>query len=182
MKFSLVIFGIILTAQVRYPIANFKFKLHEINLQSIYSAPVDIDVDVDEQINPQMRGFLDSILAALVSGITSTAQGAISSGSLISSSISDAANTGGNLLGSAALGAINSIIPLTNTRPATNQRDEELVDIINALVDQINVEGHTSGHVGTIGNGPILSHDGNIDNLEEIPDNVEEIPMYLILL
>lgn len=143
--------------------------------QSILSAPLT----VEEPVHPELsRGLLDSILSAL----------SVAGQEVLSSAINGVASTGGNLI-SSAFGALNSVPGLNghpiniqqglNGRPINIQQDEELLDMFNALADEMYSEQPPIFTSEPIPNSQVISQD---EMPIELVDEHDEHPVYIVVL
>lgn len=129
----------------------------------------------DEPINPEhpeLRGIIDWILSSfsrpIVQGLETTGQ------ELISSAINGVESTGEDIL-SSAFGAIDSI-PGLGAQSTNIQQNDELLDVLDALVQQINLDLPNV----TNQNGQIVSQDEiPIDGVE---DTINKTDLYVVVL
>lgn len=122
------------------------------------------------------------IMSAISRPLISTlGQGIVDASTLISSALNGVQGTGGTLLNN-VLGGHSGIGTVSNDEPIPIQQDDNLLNVINALVDHINSEPPKDTTV--------INENDEMNLLDEIVNEavlndvngVEEIPLYLLLL
>ncbi|XP_037036371.1 uncharacterized protein LOC119074370 [Bradysia coprophila] len=135
--------------------------------QSALCVPIPVE---EPPVDPELRGFIDAILSALsqpiMDGLASTGVSAI--------------NSGGNLLSNLMAGLNSNPDVILNSNPELDseqmivQQDDQMLDVLDALLDQMILD-QPIGTTETInGNSERVSQDES--------DDVPGTPLYLVVL
>ncbi len=155
-----------------------KSKCFSYRIQSVLCVPVNVDepsldpVNVDEpSLDPQLRGFIDFILSAVsrpLAGLATTGD------QVISTAINGVTSSGNELINNVLSGPNPNIIENDSPPMIVEQDDDQLLDVLDALVDQILLDQPIGTTEGIIPNEAMVSHD-------EI-DESDDVPVYLLIV